>query len=106
MCAPSRRARPPAGADRGRREPPEHTACDAADAQARHIPELVGLVSEDRARCAQPAADRRSDTLAEIARGEPGRIAGDEGVVAAHDLDLAAEVIAEAARVVVRARSE
>src|SRR6516164_2038772 len=100
MCTSSRgRARPPPGTGRRRLEPAEHTAGDAADAQAGHIIEMVRLVGEDGAGRTQPAADGRPDALAEIARREARGIARDEGVVTPHDLHLAAQVIAVAGRV-------
>src|SRR6516162_7153825 len=110
MCTPSRgrarRARPAPGIHPCGREPPEHTAGDAADAQAGDIVEAVRLAGEDRGRRAQAAADRGPDALAEVARGETRRIPSDERIVAPHDLDVAAQVVAEAARVVRRPRGE
>src|SRR5215831_932574 len=107
MCTSSRgRTRPPPRASQSRCQAPEHTAGNAADAQAGHIFEAVGLVGEDRARCTQPATDGRTYALPEIARGEPGGIPRDEGVVAAHDVYLAAQVVAEATRIVLRSRRQ
>src|SRR5215469_16933259 len=110
MCTPFRcracRARPAPGIHPRRRETPEHTAGDAPDAQAGDIVESVRLVGEDRGCRAQPAADGRADALAEVARGEACRIAGDKGVVAPHDLHVAAQIVAEAARIVLRPRGE
>src|SRR4029077_7087650 len=107
MCTSSRaRARPPPGIGRRGLEAPEHTAGDAADAQAGHIIEVVRLVGEDGACGAQPAADRRTDAFAEIPGGEPRGIPGDEGVLPPHDLHLTAQVVAVAGRLVLRPRGE
>src|SRR6516225_323515 len=109
MCTPFRcracRTRPAPGIPR-RRETPEHTAGDAPDARAGDIVEAVRLVGEDRGCRAQPAADGGADALAEVARSEACRIPGDEGVVAPHDLDVAAQVVAESARIVLCPRGE
>src|SRR5215472_16093298 len=105
MCTPfrcrARRARPTPGIPR-RHETPEHTAGDAPDAQAGDIVESVWLVGEDRGCRPQPAADGGTDALAEVARGETCRVAGEEGVVAPHDFHVAAQVVAEATRIVLR----
>src|SRR5207253_2028946 len=85
---------------------PEHTAADAHHAGAAHIIEPIGLAGGDRRRRAQAAAHRRADALAPIASRESGRIAGDEGVVAAHDFDAAAQVVAVAGRLVAGAGSK
>src|SRR6516164_9869296 len=107
MCTPSRgRARPPPGIGPRRPKAPEHTAGDAADAQAGDIIQPVRFVGGDRARRAQPAADGRTDALPEIARGEPRGIPRNEGVITAHDLDVAAQVVTEAARVVLCTRRQ
>src|SRR5579871_270642 len=84
----------------------EHAAGDAADAECRHVVEPVGLALEDRLGRQQSAAHRWADALAEIAGGEPGGISGDEGVIALHDLDAAAQVVAVTGRVVLRPRRE
>src|SRR6184192_3311763 len=84
----------------------EHTAADAHHAGAAHIIEPVGLAVGDRLRRAQAAAHRRADALAQIASRESSRIAGDEGAVAAHDFDTAAQVVAVAGRLVAGAGSK
>src|SRR6516165_1595794 len=110
MCAPSRRhprrASPPRGRQPGGRESPEHTAGDAADARAGHIVQAVGLVAENRGCRAQSAADGGAYALAEVTRGEARGVPRDESVVAPHDLDVAAQVVAETARIVLRTRGE
>src|SRR5215472_6344996 len=79
----------------------EHTPRDARHTHAGHVVEMVGSALEDRLGGPQAAADRRPDPLAQVAAGEPGRIAGDEGVVAAHDVDSPAQEVAVAGRIVV-----
>src|SRR5215831_7271575 len=110
MCTPSRgRARctrPPSGIHPRGREAPEHAAGDAGEARAGHIIEPVWFVMKDRGCRAQPAADRGADALAEVARGETGRVPRNESVVAPHDVDLAAQVVTEPTRVVLCPRGE
>src|SRR5215831_6877206 len=84
----------------------EHAAGDAADAESGHIIELVRLAREDGAGRAQPAADRRPDPLPQVAGRKSGRIPGDEGVAAPHDLHTSAQVVAVAARIVAGAAGE
>src|SRR6202034_1162216 len=84
----------------------EHAAGDAADAEAGHVIEPVGRAIDDRRRRAQAAADRRTYALAQVAGRQSRGIPGDEGVVAPHDLDLAAQIVAVAGRIVVRAAGE
>src|SRR5215469_11769991 len=84
----------------------QHAAPDARDAQAGHVIEPVRRALENRLRRTQATADRRADALAEITRGETCRIAGDEGIVTAHDVHAAAQVIAVPSGVVLRPRSE
>src|SRR5580704_6571029 len=78
---------------------PEHTARDAADARTRHVLEPVGLTRDNGLRGAQPAADRRSNALTQVAGREPGGIPGDEGVVAAYHVHPPAQVVAVPARI-------
>src|SRR4029077_20857716 len=84
----------------------EHAARDAGDARPGDVAQLVGGAFKNGARGAQPAAHRRPDALAQIARGEPGGIAGDEGVAAAYGVDIAAQVIAVAGRLVLHPGSQ
>src|SRR2546429_6524013 len=107
MCGPSAgHARAGPGNPRGGGCAAEHAAADAHPGGAAHMIEPVGLAVGDRLRRAQAAAHRRADALAQIASRESGRIAGDEGVVAAHDFDTAAQVVAVAGRLVPGAGSK
>src|SRR2546427_3971887 len=107
MCGSSAgNARAAPGKHTGAGCAPEHTAADAHHAGAAHIIEPVGLAVGARLRRAQAAAHRRADALAQIASRESSRIAGDEGVVAAHDFDAAAQVVAVAGRLVAGAGSK
>src|SRR5260370_1212151 len=94
----------PPGKHTGASRAPEHTARDAADARAGHVLEPVRLTRDDGLRCAQPAADRRSDALTQVAGREPRGVPGDEGVVAADHGHAPAQVVAVAAGIVVGAR--
>src|SRR6185312_7408939 len=103
MCCHSPvRARGPRRRARGTRAPGEHAARNAADAQAAGIAQAIRRAVEDSLRGAQAAAHGRADALAQVAGGKPGGIAGDESVVAPHDLDAAAQVVAVAGRLVAR----
>src|SRR6266481_4248973 len=96
----------PPGKRTGASRAPEHTARDAAHARAGHVLEPVSLTRDDGLRCAQPAADRRSDALTQVAGREPRGVPGDEGVVAAYHVHTPAQVVAVAAGIVVGARRE
>ena len=58
--------------------------CGVVGAEGGKILETVLAAGEDGLRRALPAADGRSDALAEVAGREARRVAGDEGVVDAH----------------------
>src|SRR5689334_18308573 len=94
------RVSPAPGERPGARAAVEHAARDAGDARPGDVAQLVGRTLDDGARSTQAAAHRRSDALAKIAGGEPGGIAGDEGIATAHGVDVAAQVIAVAGRLV------
>src|SRR3984893_3134145 len=96
----------PPGKHTGASHAPEHTARNTADARTRHILEPVRLTLDNRLRRAQPAADRRTNALAQVAGREPGGIPGDEGVVAAYHVHAPAQVVAVAARIVAGTRRE
>src|SRR3982074_2050664 len=96
----------PPGKHTGASRAPEHTARDAAEARAGHVLEPVRLTRDDGLRCAQPAADRRSDALAQVAGREPRGVPRDEGVVAAYHVHTPAQVVAVAAGIVVGAPRE
>src|ERR1700751_2535871 len=96
------RAPPAVRGERARRAA-QHTPRDARDAHAGHVVEAVGRAADNRRGGAPSAPDRGPDPLAEIAAREPGGIAGDEGVVAPHDIDPSAQEIAVARRVIGRA---
>src|SRR5437764_11287182 len=87
----------PPGKHTGASGAPEHAARDAADARARHVLEPVRRTLDNGLRRAQPAADRRSNALTQIAGREPGGVPGDEGVVAAYHVHAPAQVVAVAA---------
>src|SRR5512135_2054910 len=88
------RVSPAPGECTGARAAVEHAARDAGDTGSGDVAQLVRRAFNDGARGAQAATHRRSDALAQIARGEPGGISGDEGVAAAYGVDVAAQVIA------------
>src|SRR5579863_5012307 len=104
-CSSVASAPPPVRAERARRTG-QHTPRDTRDTHAGHVVETVGCAVEDGLGGAQAAADRRPDSFAEIAAREPGRIAADEGVVTADDVDASAQEIAVAGGLVVRAARE
>src|SRR3984893_5408778 len=85
---------------------PEHAARDTADARTAHVLEPVRLTRDNGLRRAQPAADRRSNALPQVAGREPGGIPGDEGVVAPYHVHAPAQVVAVAARIVAGARRQ
>src|ERR1700745_181116 len=101
-CPSVARAPPPVRAERTRRAA-QHTPRDARHTHTRDVVEAVGSALQNRRGGAQAAADRRSDPLAQIAAREPGRIAGDEGVVAAHHVDASAQEVAVAGWFIVHA---
>src|ERR1700674_65163 len=78
------RTRTPPGKHTGASHTPEHTARDTADARTGHVLEPVRLTLDNGLRRAQPAADRRSNALTQVAGRQPGGVPGDEGVVAAY----------------------
>src|SRR5580658_7374632 len=78
----------------------EHAAGDAADAESGHVLEPVGPAGEDR------LGRKRTAAFAEIPRGEPRGVSGNEGVVAVYHVDATSQVVAVAGGVVVRARGE
>src|SRR6266513_1412794 len=96
----------PPGKHTGASRAPEHTARDTADARAAHVLEPVRLTRDNGLRRAQPAADRRSDALTQVAGRQPRGVPGDEGVVAAHHLHAPAQVVAVPAGIVTGARRE
>src|SRR5579863_3454544 len=96
---------PPIGAERPR-SACQHAASDARDTHAGHVVELVRCPRQNRLGGAQAAADRRSDAFAQVAARKPGRIPRDEGVVAPHDIDAPAQVIAVTRWIVVRTAGE
>src|SRR5882762_2825170 len=85
---------------------PEHTAGDTADARTRDILEPVRLALDDGLRGAQPAADRGSNALTQVAGRQPGGVSGDEGVVTAYYVHAPAQVVAVAAGIVAGPRRE
>src|SRR5579864_6265822 len=96
---------PPIGAERPR-SAPQHAASDARDTHAGYVVELVGCPRQNRLGGAQAAADRGPDAFAQVAACKPGRIPRDEGVVASHDIDAPAQVIAVTGWIVVRTAGE
>src|SRR3984893_13200681 len=100
------RTRTPPGKHTGASRAPEHTARDTADARTGHVLEPVRLTLENGLRRAQPAADRRSNALTQVAGRQPGGVPGDEGVVAAYHVHAPAQVVAVPDRIVVGARRE
>src|SRR6266446_2423551 len=100
------RTRTPPGKHTGASQAAEHTARDTADARTRHILEPVRLTLDDGLRRAQPAADRRSNALTQVAARQPGGVSGDKGVVAPYHVHAPAQVVAVAARIVAGARRE
>src|SRR5882724_1364097 len=100
------RTRTPPGKHTGASQAAEHTARDTADARTRHILEPVRLTLDNGLRRAQPAADRRSNALTQVAARQPGGVSGDKGVVAEYHVHAPAQVVAVAARIVAGARRE
>src|SRR5258705_7824586 len=100
------RRRPRPGNHAGGGRPPEHTGRDPADARTRPVLEPVRLTRDNGLRRAQPAADRRSNALTQVAGRQPGGVPGDEGVVAAYHVHAPAQVVAVAAGIVAGTRRE
>src|SRR5882724_4879466 len=100
------RTRTPPGKHTGASQAAEHTARDTADARTRHILEPVRLTLDNGLRRAQPAADRRSNALTQVAARQPGGVSGDKGVVAAYHVHAPAQVVAVAAGIVAGTRRE
>src|SRR5437773_7043546 len=97
---------PPPGKHTGAGRAPQHTARDTAEARAAHVLEPVRVTRDNGLRRAQPAADRRSDALTQVAGRQPRGVPGDEGVVAAYHLHAPAQVVAVPAGIVMGARRE
>src|SRR5882757_397394 len=83
------------------RECPIHPATDqsAAETAAGHFLETVRRTAQNGIRGALTAADRRSDSFAQIASRKTGGIADDEGVADAGRIERPAHVVAVARRI-------